>query len=180
MDSDELSVTSEQITNNKIKMKPSKTQLILACIPLFWLNLTKVTFSQSLANDQSCNNISSDGFQAQRQILEAETIIRANTPSQTKMTIPSLWWAVEQFDPLDGKLVTNWQAYQTQKAINLIVDNRFWRNLDYIDKYSFVNKFGTVAREYHYNLNIISQQQDCLATYTCNQNENCDINFNQF
>lgn len=171
-------------------MKRLKVRLILALIPLIWLNLTTATRGQSLANNQNCATISSDdgfqvGFQIRSQsiILEKETIISANTPSQTEITTPSLWWAVEQFDPLDGKLVTNWQAYQTQKVINLIVNNRFWRNLDYIDKYSFVNKFGTVAREYDYNLNIINQQQDCLATYTCNPNgnsKNCEINFNRF
>ena len=171
-------------------MKRLKARLFLALIPLIWLNLTTATQSQSLANNQNCATISSDdgfqvGFQIRSQsiILEKETIISANTPSQTEITTPSLWWAVEQFDPLDGKLVTNWQAYQTQKVINLIVNNRFWRNLDYIDKYSFVNKFGTVAREYDYNLNIINQQQDCLATYTCHPNgnaKNCEINFNRF
>jgi len=171
-------------------MKRLKVQSILALIPLIWLNLTTATQGQSLADKQNCATLSSnDGFQvgfqirSQSIIIEKETIISANTPSQTEITTPSLWWAVEQFDPLDGKLVTNWQAYQAQKVINLIVNSRFWRNLDYIDKYSFVNKFGTVAREYDYNLNIISQQQDCLATYACNPNgnsKNCAINFNQF
>ncbi|PSO47122.1 MAG: hypothetical protein BRC33_13485 [Cyanobacteria bacterium SW_9_44_58] len=162
---------------------------IIPCVSLIWTNLATVAVAQSFENNPTCEITPSDefqtGFQIQALDTEEENIVSALTPSVTEMTIPSLWWAVEQFNPLDGKLVTNWEANKTTKVIRLIVNNRFWRTLDYIDRYSFVNKFGTMAREYNYNLKVITQQKDCLALYTCNWKEtspNCriefDVNFN--
>jgi len=172
-------------------MMPLITRYQLVCQILFfvsfiWTNVTTVGVAQSQSSnrDQICNITPSDQFQAGFQIrtLEPEkaTIISARTPSQTEMTIPSLWWAVEQFDPLEGQLVTHWEANRTTQVINLIVNNRLWRTLDYIERYSFVNRFGTVARDYNYHLSVISQEQDCLAIYTCNFQvtpPNCQINF---
>lgn len=165
----------------------TKSQFLFQIIPLvslIWTNLGTVAVAQSFENNQTCEITPSDQFQAGFQIqaveTEEENIVSALTPSVTKMTIPSLWWAVEQFDPLDGKLVTNWEANKTTKVIHLIVNSRFWRTLDYIDKYSFINRFGSVARDYNYNLKVLTQQKDCLAVYTCNWSgtlPNCRINF---
>lgn len=161
-----------------------KIQLFLF-IPLIWGNLTTVTYAQSLNENNNCEISEQQqyqpGFNLQTQHHETETIISANTPSQTEMSIPSLWWAVEQFDPFNGKLVTYWEANKNTKVISLRVNDRFWLNLDYLDRYSLVNQFGTVAREYDYNLEIINQQQDCLATYTCDLSvtpHHCQIQFN--
>ena len=80
---------------------------------------------------------------------------------------PSLWWAKEQFDLFDGRLVTNWIADTEQKEIDIIVNRQLWSLLNYLERYRFVNKFGTVARENQYNLRIFNQQQKCLVTYLC-------------
>lgn len=175
-------------------MQPiQKSKVLFQVIPfvsLIWTNLATVVVAQSFDNNNpTCQITPSDQFQTGFQIQALETkeenIISAMTPSLTEMTIPSLWWAVEQFDPLDGKLVTNWEANKTTQVIHLIVNNRFWRTLDYIDRYSFINRFGTVARDYNYNLKVLSQQKDCLGVYQCNWTEtlpNCwiefDVNFN--
>jgi hypothetical protein len=95
-------------------------------------------------------------------------IITANTISQTGITVPSLWWAKQQFDEVGGKLVNNWIAYQDEKRIDLVVNRQPWSLLDYLGKYRLVNKFGAVARDNNYNLRVFSQQAALLATYTCN------------
>lgn len=105
-------------------------------------------------------------------------IITSNTISQTEVTVPSLWWAKEQFDEVDGKLINNWIAYQDEKRIDLVVNRQAWTLLDYLGRYRFINKFGAVARDNNYNVRVFSQQAALLATYTCNYGQtpaNCAI-----
>ena len=94
-------------------------------------------------------------------------VIRADSMSQAKPTIPSLWWAEEQFG---GKLLENWLAYPDRQRVDLVVNRQLWSLLNYIERYSFVNSFGTVARDYGYNTRVFiaNQPQEPLATYTCN------------
>lgn len=106
------------------------------------------------ANSINCDNIS---------------VITANTICQGGLTIPSLWWANQQFG---GNLLDNWLAYPprgtTPGRIDLVVNRQIWSSLDYLQRYEFVNHFGTVARDYGYNARIFNYQQQRLATYTCN------------
>ncbi|MGB7518612.1 MAG: hypothetical protein WA896_03140, partial [Spirulinaceae cyanobacterium] len=82
-----------------------------------------------------------------------------------QISVPSLWWAKEQF--AKKKLLINWIAHQEQNRIDLIVNRQLWSNLTDIERYAFVNKFGNVARRYQYNLRVFNQQTKCLAAYTC-------------
>ncbi|MGF1489703.1 MAG: hypothetical protein ACFBSE_21670 [Prochloraceae cyanobacterium] len=114
-------------------------------------------------------------------VPEANTyeIITQNTISQTELTIPSLWWRKQQLDP-QGAIIINWQAYKKDRIIDLIVIGQQWNSLDYIKRYSIINDFGTIAREYQYNLRIISERKVCLATYNCQFDFNpdrCQIDF---
>lgn len=95
-------------------------------------------------------------------------IVTANTISPTGLSVPSLWWAKEQFNEVGGKLINNWIAYQDEKRIDIVVNRQPWTLLDYLGKYRFINKFGAVARDYKYNVRIFNQQGELLATYTCN------------
>lgn len=106
-------------------------------------------------------------------------VITSNTVSQQGITTPSLWWAREQFG---GDLLSNWLAYPATGAIagriDLLVNRQNWSALDYIERYQFLNKFGTVARDYGYNVRVFNEQKQLLATYTCNFNPNpnqCNI-----
>lgn len=96
-------------------------------------------------------------------------ITTSNTISQQQPSIPSLWWAKEQFG---DNLLSNWIAYPGEGTnagrIDLIVNRDNWNLLDYIQRYEFVNHFGTVARDYGYNIRVFNYQQQLLATYTCN------------
>lgn len=90
----------------------------------------------------------------------------AKAKSDTAQT--SFWWAAEQFDPFNGRLVQNWLAYPQLQQINLVVNWQLWTLLDYFGRYRFVNQFGTVARKYGYSLNIFDRDDRCLATYQYN------------
>lgn len=87
-------------------------------------------------------------------------------------TQASFWWAAEQFDPFNGKLVENWLALPEKKQVNLVVSWRLWTLLDYLGRYRFVNQFGTVARKYGYSLAIFNQEAQCLASYQYNPDSN--------
>ncbi|MGF1478835.1 MAG: hypothetical protein ACFB4I_05025 [Cyanophyceae cyanobacterium] len=99
--------------------------------------------------------------------LTTNNIFNEETISATGSTIPSLWWAKAQFDPFSGKLISSWRADRQARRIDLVVNRQLWSLLNYLKRYRFVNNFGTVARDYQYNLRVFNQQQQCLATYTC-------------
>ena len=94
-------------------------------------------------------------------------------PNPEKITIagislPSLWWAKQQFDPFGGRLIDNWLTYPQIKQIDLTVNWQLWTLLDYLGRYRFMNQLGTVVREYGYSLRVFNQQQKCLAHYKYN------------
>ena len=110
-----------------------------------------------------------------RQILtknnsKSNNILIASQPtiSINNMNLPSLWWAKQQFDPFGGRLINNWLAYPEIKQINLTVNWQLWTLLDYLGRYRFVNQVGTVARKYGYELHILNNQKQCLASYQYN------------
>lgn len=100
-------------------------------------------------------------------------VVTSNTVSQQGITVPSLWWAKEQFG---SDLLNSWLAYPapgTNPArIDLLVNRQNWSALDYIQRYEFINHFGTVARDYGYNLRVFNEQKELLASYTCDFSTN--------
>lgn len=106
-------------------------------------------------------------------------VVTSNTISPIHITIPSLWWVQEQiaddqrFDERFGRnLILNWLAYPIDggKAgrVDLIVDRQIWGSLDYLQRYSFVNRFSAVARSYGYNTRVFDSQARIVAAFTCN------------
>ena len=98
-------------------------------------------------------------------------VVTANTINERQLTIPSLWWAKENFE---SKLLDNWIAYPpttTQPArVDLLVNQQVWSILDYLERYNFVNRIGSLAKNYNYNIRVFNYQQERLATYTCDYN----------
>ncbi|MEC4815636.1 MAG: hypothetical protein SAK29_20520 [Scytonema sp. PMC 1069.18] len=110
------------------------------------------------------------------------SVVTANTINQSSLTVPSLWWAKENFD---NNVLDNWIAYPASETepgrVDLIVNQQVWSSLDYIQRYDFINRLGTTARSYGYNTRVFNYQQDRLATYTCNFNttpSSCSIDMN--
>ena len=111
-----------------------------------------------------------------------DNVITADTIFQKQLTVPSLWWAQEQSQ---NKLLDNWIAYPASNSqsgrVDLIVNEQIWNVLDYLERYNFVNRLGSVARSYGYNIRVFSYEKEALATYTCNLNLNqplCNIDMN--
>lgn len=99
------------------------------------------------------------------------SVMTANTINQEKLTVPSLWWAKESSE---NKLLDNWLAYPASEKeparVDLIVNQQIWTLLDYVERYDFVNRLGSTARNFGYNVRVFNYQQEFLATYTCNFN----------
>ncbi|MBE9185216.1 hypothetical protein IQ270_10940 [Microcoleus sp. LEGE 07076] len=101
----------------------------------------------------------------------------ANFPSpplsQAEPSVPSLWLADKLFG---GKLLDRWFVDRGNTAVIIIVNRQLWSLLDYIERYQFVNRFGTVSREYGYNLRVCNREGKALAVYSCKGDRlNCKI-----
>ncbi|MBA3922830.1 MAG: hypothetical protein H0X31_14480 [Nostocaceae cyanobacterium] len=116
-------------------------------------------------------------------ILEPEVIVppnvtTADTVSQDNLTAPSLWWAKQESE---NKLLDNWLAYQNSgnehARVDLVVNQQVWTLLDYVERYDFVNRIGTVARQSGYNVRVFDYDRNRLASYTCDfqQQASCSI-----
>jgi len=111
-----------------------------------------------------------------------DNIITAKTIHPQKLTVPSLWWAKENSE---NKLLDNWIAYPALKneppRVDLIVNQQMWTVLDYLEKYVFVNRLGSIASKSGYNIRFFDNQREPLATYTCNFTQSpvsCSIKMN--
>lgn len=104
--------------------------------------------------------------------VEAARVITANDVNQAQLTIPSLWYTrdqiSEQFNPL---LVENWLAYSDAAAevrrVDIVVNAQPWSLLDYMERYTVLNQFGTAARDYFYSVRIFNTERDFLGAYFC-------------
>jgi hypothetical protein len=100
------------------------------------------------------------------QVITADTI--ADFP-RFRSSVPSLWWTQDQLDR-DAKLVSNWLVYPEKKRIDLVVNPQFWNNLEYLERYKLVNRYGLVARRYGYNLRVFNlkfNEVKPIVAYTC-------------
>jgi hypothetical protein len=137
-------------------------------IPQLTLAKTNSSFSSA-----SCSEIKDqDLLSNDKTKLTEEPLVTEQTISSQGLTVPSLWWAKEQFDPFKGRLIINWFAYPQLKQIDLFVNWQLWTILDYLQRYRLIDKIGTVAREYGYALRVFNQQKQCLATYKYNSYTN--------
>ncbi len=96
------------------------------------------------------------------------TVVTSNRVNQIRLTIPSLWWADEQFG---GSVLIDWLAYPgtdgTPKRVDLAVNSQVWSIYNYVERYTFVNHLGTSAADYGYNSRVFDTQGKLLAAYIC-------------
>ena len=116
------------------------------------------------------------------------SIITPDRVSQTGLTPPSLWWTRQQFG---GNLLSYWLAYPSQDTtpgrVDLIVDQQVWGSYNYLQRYAFMNQFGTTAKEFRYNLRVFNLQGELLGAQICqfspavtNLNAACSIFLNSY
>ena len=94
--------------------------------------------------------------------------VTANTISQTGLTMPSLWWAKQQFG---GDLLRNWIAKpgadDIPSRVDLLVTQQVWTSYNYLDRYAFLNQLGRVAQDFGYSTRVFNAQGDLLGAYIC-------------
>jgi hypothetical protein len=106
--------------------------------------------------------------------LAAEPV--SSQPSPTQPNVPSLWWIREQFeakDELIRKLIQSWTVAEGTDGkpgqVNYVVNRQMWTLLDYVERYTFLNDFGTAARDYGFNVVVSANGLKApLGSYVCN------------
>ncbi|NDJ22446.1 hypothetical protein GS682_12535 [Nostoc sp. B(2019)] len=163
-----------------LKHKRSGRQTSLSL--LLTISFTTLLVSPSLAQKTPVPSPSSAPLQLDLLTKPKDYVITANTINLEKIATPSLWWAKENSE---NKLLDNWIAYPASAKeparADLIVNQQIWSLLDYLERYDFVNRLGSVARKDGYNVRVFNYQQELLATYTCNFNTSpalCSIQMN--
>lgn len=158
--------------------------VIISVLPIFSHQLVRaeVTNQETIAKLQP----STASLELNLLANPSDRVVTANTISQSRITVPSLWWSKENYG---NKLLDNWIAYPASTnqpgRIDLIVNQQVWVLLDYLERYNFINQLGTVARqscskeltnsvtgenmscEQGYNLRVFNYQQEFLGAYTC-------------
>ncbi|MBD2328303.1 hypothetical protein [Alkalinema sp. FACHB-956] len=93
---------------------------------------------------------------------------------QPNLSLPSLWLARDQFAAqakFGSKLLEGWLACPrnaiAQPKVSVIINEQLWSLLDYLERYQFLNQFGTAAQQEGFNLRLFSRQGNLLAAYTC-------------
>ena len=64
-------------------------------------------------------------------------------------------------------MLDRWFVDPGNTWVIIIVNRQLWSLLDYMERYQFVNRFGTVASEYGYNVRVCNRQGTALAVYSC-------------
>lgn len=130
--------------------------------------LTKSLFLFSIAGSACIGTLLWGQPAAYSQQPDCPTGNAANFPSpplsQTEKSVPSLWLAQKQFG---GKLLDRWFIDRSNTWVIIIVNRQLWSLLDYMERYQFVNRFGTASSEYGYNLRVCNRQGTALAVYSC-------------
>ncbi|AFY32369.1 hypothetical protein [Calothrix sp. PCC 7507] len=153
---------------NKVPCRQKSLSLILT-ISLTTISLLPIP--SSLAETNSVPSPSDAPLELELLNKPKSSVITANTIDPRKLTSPSLWLIKANLE--ENKLLNNWIAYPSAKAeparrVDLIVNQQVWSLFDYLERYDFVNRFGTAVRNEGYNLRVFNSQEELLATYTCN------------
>lgn len=108
---------------------------------------------------------------AERQLLLNQGVVTPDTISLTGLTIPSLWWAQQQYG---GNLLQYWFAFPgeagTPPRVDLLVNQQNWSNTDYLARYSFLTRFGRVSEEFGYSTRVFNGRGELLGAYICPSN----------
>jgi hypothetical protein len=101
-------------------------------------------------------------------------------------TIPSLWWTrdiVMSKPQFNTKLIEGWLVCGagTQNAdarvcsiapkrpgrVEMLVNTGLWQQLDYLNRYEFLARFGDTTSECGYNIYIFNTEATLIADFTC-------------
>lgn len=114
------------------------------------------------------------------EVVTRQTICQKGT-IDTGLTEPSLWWVYEQFG--EG-ILQNWFAFPGTEdsvgRVDLLVNEDVWNDANYLNRYVFINQFGTVAQQFGYNIRVFNPGGELLGAYICQRKADCQIFLNPF
>jgi len=94
--------------------------------------------------------------------------VLSEEPSESGLTVPSLWWAVQQFG---GTTVQRWQAYPAEEGVggrvDLFISPPAWGRMSYLQRFALVNQLGNSSRSFGYNLILRDRRDVIYGAYTC-------------
>lgn len=100
--------------------------------------------------------------------------VRDRIDFRPNLSLPSLWLARDQFAArakFGSKLLEAWlacpQHEQDPAQVNVVINQQLWSLLDYLERYQFLNEFGSAARKEGYDLTLYNQQGSKMAAYSC-------------
>jgi len=95
-------------------------------------------------------------------------VVFSESPSEEGLTVPSLWWAVQQFG---GTAVQRWQAYPAEVGVggrvDLFIAPSVWGRMSYLQRFALVNQLGNASRSFGYNLILRDRRDVIYGAYTC-------------
>lgn len=99
-------------------------------------------------------------------------VVEDDAPGKTGLTPPSLWWSRDQLtNSLGGyRLVRNWIAFRSASTqlnvVDVQVDSQYWDPQEDVEKYAILNRFGTAAKQYGYQLRLY-RSFTVIGIYAC-------------
>ncbi len=94
--------------------------------------------------------------------------------SESGLTVPSFWWLRDEISAqaqFGRRLIDRWLACPgtngQSNRVDFLVNQQVWSLLDYLERYQFVHRLGTVAGDYRHNVRVFNRQGSLLAAYTC-------------
>jgi hypothetical protein len=98
------------------------------------------------------------------EIRKNSSLRTMNDVSREGLTIPSLWWSREQ---VSHQILENWVISPETQQVDLLVNRQVWSLMSYLERYRFVNRMGTAAQDFGYNIRVFNRQQELLGIYNC-------------
>lgn len=102
------------------------------------------------------------------ELVLAPDIVTPDRISQTGLTPPSLWWTEEQFGDLP---LSYWLAYPGSstepRRVDLVINQQLWNGSNYVQRYAFMNQYGTASKEFGYSMRVFDLRGELLGAYLC-------------
>ncbi|BCX11556.1 MAG: hypothetical protein KatS3mg067_0494 [Thermosynechococcus sp.] len=100
--------------------------------------------------------------------VNEKQVVVSESPSAVGLTVPSLWWAVQQFG---DQVIQRWQAFPAMAGpggkIEAFVTAAAWGRLPYLRRFALIYQLGNASRSFGYQLILRDRQRVIYGAYTC-------------
>lgn len=108
--------------------------------------------------------------------VNEQQVVVSEQPSAVGLTVPSLWWVVQQFG---DNVIQRWQAFPAIAApggrVEALVSPAAWGRLPYLRRFALINQLGNASRSFGYQLILRDRaarplgdrRQVIYGAYTC-------------